>query len=790
MPGGLVVQGDTEQFCCAGCRAAHAVIMGCGLGRYYEHREAVGGGGQRATGRGASYAEFDDPAFGAKWCTRTPEGLASVELYLEGVHCAACVWLVERLGRLVDRVVSARLDVGRSMVRVVWDDERTGLSRIARGLDRLGYRPHAARGSGAHAARVRENRAYLIRIAAAGALAGNVMLVSVALYGEMWGAMDPAFRALFRYVAAGLGLVCLAWPGSVFFRGAIGAIRARGWSLDMPITAALTVGAVSGIVNVIRGTGEIYFDSLTMLVFLLLIGRWLQARCQRGALDAVELMSALTPRRVRIVEDGVAREASIEAVEPGCIVEVRADESVPVDGVVIRGESSVDAAVLTGEPVPIAVGPGDTVSAGSVNLTGPIRIEALAVGEATRMGRVMRQVEALSSRKGRVQTRVDRFAGWFVLGVMSLAVVTFAIWWRVDAGRAVAQAIALLIVTCPCALALATPLTTTVAMGRAARGGILVKGADALDGLARGGTMLLDKTGTITHGRFEVVRWTGDESARSAVAAIESHSAHPIARALCAGLDESAPGAQAVRQHTGLGATGAVGGHTFVVGSARMLGNHGIEAEAWARDAADRAECEVLTPIFVARDGEVVAVAALGDEIRADAADAVQRLRERGWRVGIVSGDRAGVVERVANRVGIERELCRSEASPEEKVRIVERALGDGVVVMVGDGVNDAAALCAATVGVAVQGGAEASLDAADVYIGRTGLSAIVDVADASVRTRGIIRRCLAVSLAYNVAVAALAMAAVVSPIIGAVLMPISSLTVLAIAVRSRSFEA
>jgi P-type Cu2+ transporter len=787
VPKGLVRAGESEQFCCEGCRAAHAVIMGCGLGQYYTHLAAIDADKRAANTPRKTYTDFDDKAFLDRWATRRPDGLTTVELYIEGVHCAACVWLIERLERLVEGVVSARLNLSQSVAHIVWDESKVPLSTIAKTIATLGYTPHAARGDGARQIRIRENRTFLIRIAAAGFLAANVMLVSIALYGEMWGSMQENFQTLFRWTAAALAGVSLAWPGAVFFRGALGAIRARGWSLDMPIALALSIGGISGLANTIRGSGEIYFDSLTMLVFLLLIGRWLQVRQQRSALDAVELMSALTPRTVRIVEDDTIRETSIEAVEPACIVEVRAHESIPVDGVITSGTTTIDTAILTGEPIPVPASVGDAVSAGSVNISSTVRIEALAVGETTRIGRVMRLVEQLTSRKGRVQTRVDRLAGWFVLAVVSLAAITLVAWSRVGFEVAIEHAVALLIVTCPCALALATPLASTAAIGRAARLGVLIKGADALDGLARPGIMLFDKTGTLTAGRFAVVQWTGDESVREAVSAIESHSTHPIARALAE--HHTSLAATQVENHPGQGVWGEVNDHTYTIGSATLLQSQEIDVPNWAQSAAIAAEERVLTPIFIARDDQLVAVASLGDEIRDDAPAAIARLNRMGWRVGIVSGDRAGVVERVADRIGIDPDLRFADASPADKAQIVERLDHGQSVVMVGDGVNDAAALAGATTGVAVQGGAEASLDAADIYVSAQGVAPIVDLARAATRTRGIITRCLAFSLAYNAVVAICAVGGLVSPILGAVLMPISSLTVLTIAVRSRSFQ-
>jgi Cu2+-exporting ATPase len=591
----------------------------------------------------------------------------------------------------------------------------------------------------------------------------------------------------------GFGVVSLGWPGSLFFRGAWAALRTRTAHLDLPIALALLAGGAAGTLNAIRGQGEIYFDSLTMLVFLLLLGRWIQRRQQRWSADAVELLFSLVPTSARRIEDGDVRDVPLEAVVPGDLLEVRAGESVPSDGTVIEGRSTVDQSLLTGESQPVPVAEDDLVHAGTVNVAARLVLRVDSVGSQTRVGKLMELVQECSRRRAPIVQFADRVAGWFVAVVLVLALLTFGIWLWLDSTRAVGHAVALLIVTCPCALGLATPLAVTVALGRAARRRILIKGGEVLELLAGRGQMVLDKTGTLTVGRTSLVAWHGDRLAQPYVAALERHSAHPIAQALTVGIVTEhqvieAYDVAAVEQQLGAGMAGTVDGRWIVVGTAHYLQSQDVFITDKLEDIRADAAKAGTPHVLVAVDGCCVAVAVFDDPLREDAAASVADLQRAGWHVSILSGDHHDVVSQAGRQLGIPAENVHGEATPEDKVAFVEAAAQGGCAVMVGDGVNDAAALSAATVGIAVHGGAEASLAAADVYLNRPGLSAIVELLGASRTTLRTIRRSLAFSLAYNTIAASLAMAGLIGPLVAAILMPISSFTVLALAFFSPTF--
>lgn len=825
VPRGAVVAGSEKQFCCTGCRCVHELLDSCGLDRYYALRDAVDAAGRQARVSGRDHLEFDDPAFAALHVHDAGDGMRAADLFLEDVHCAACLWLVERLPRVVPGVIESRLDLRRSLLRVVWDPRLTTLSATARALDRMGHTPHPARAASARRARRSEERRQLIRLGVAGACAGNVMLLALALYAGLFASMESGHAALFRWVSMALSAVAVLWPGSVFFRGAVTALRHGAMHLDLPIAVGLGAGLVWGVTATLLGIGESYFDSLSVLVFALLLGRYVQQRQTRWSADAIELLFSLTPTSATLVHgaDDPGTSVPIERIAQGDLVLVAAGASVPADGVVEFGASAIDRSLLTGESLPVTVVPGDEVPAGAVNRGAALRVRVRATGEATRIGRLMHLVARAAQERAPIVRLADRMAGWFAIAALGLAGATAALWWHLGATVAIDRAVALLVVTCPCGLGLATPLAVTVAIGRAARSRILIKGGEALERLGRPKrtdsqpTILLDKTGTITTGRFEVIDVVGDADALRLAAIVEQEVDHPIADAIRRAVRTERAPVSVLDRHAvvGGGVSAMVDGARVVVGSPRFVRRAVASAAppqtSSSIPSSDRAQSTGLhpshvdssphhaeltiaangaTPVLVAVDGIIVAAIALADTIRPDAAASVRRLAALGWRVEILSGDHQTVVDRVGAELGLPCDRRHGAATPEAKLEFVRERVRRGSVVMVGDGVNDAAALAAATVGVAVHGGAEASLAAADVHLGTPGLAGVVDLVEGSHRTITSIRTNLGVSLAYNVIAAALCIAGVISPLVAAILMPVSSLSVVALSLRARTFDA
>jgi Cu2+-exporting ATPase len=802
---GLALTPGQERFCCSGCHAAHTLIHEGGLDRYYRLRE--GEAGQRPVNAGGArtFAEFDTPAFLALHCGAgcAAGSVRSIELQLEGVHCAACVWLLERLGRLLPAgsragLHEARLDYGRRTLRLTWDTSVLALSTVARTLDRLGYTPHASRAGVERGAHTTSDRRMLARIGIAGACAGNVMLIFLALYAGAFSGMAREHVELFRWVSMALSVVCLAWPGRVFLDSAWAALRTRTPHLDVPIALGLLLGTVWGVVNTVRGAGELYFDSISVLIFFLLIGRYVQQRQQRWAVDALELLFNLTPASAWLVEDGEVREVPSASLTVGQTVEVRSGQCVPVDGTVLAGASSIDRALLSGESRPVPVGPGDAVYAGTTNLGAALRVRVDQTGEHTRVGRLMRMVQAGAHARAPIVQLADRAAGWFLGVILVLAAGTVAWWWRESPPVAIERAVALLVVTCPCGLGLATPLVMTIALGRAARAGVLIKSAGAIEALgrvtpARRATLLLDKTGTLTTGGARVQRWTGTDQHLRMGAALLGQSAHHVAQALVlhAGGVPAEMLAREVREHTGRGVSGTVDGFAMLAGSAAWVAPQCRPLARAHQQAVEQALSAGLSPVLVAVEGVVVGVGAIGSDVRPEARAVVRSLRARGCDGAILSGDAQALVTGVARQVGIDEAHALGQVMPEGKLTEVDKARADSrTVVMVGDGVNDAPALARATVGIAVHGGAEASLAAADVYLTRPSLQGLDELMAGSRRAVRAIHLTFVTSVLYNVIAAALCVTGHIDPLLAAIIMPASSFTVLAVAVLFPTFRA
>lgn len=802
VPASLVREGDAEQFCCNGCRQVRTLVHEWGFDQYYRLVDRQQGqlGPARVTGR--SFEDFDDGGRQAEATTTLGSDRRCTRLYLEGVHCAACVWLVERLPAVLPGVDEVRLNYGNAVADVTWRPGHTRLSVIARALDRLGYTPHIHRAAGVQEARRSEDRASLARLGVAAACAMNLMFLHGALYaGEYAGGMASPYYAFFRWLSFVVATPVLVFSARPFFQTAIAGLRAGMVHIDLPIAVALAVTFVASAANTVRGAGPIWFDSLAMLVAALLGARQLQRGAQRAALERADSLRGaafleFARKFTGAGPDAPVVEVPLTGLVRGDRVEVRSGELVPVDGVVLAGRSSLDNAVLTGESAPVPVSAGDSVNAGATNLGARLVVRVEAAGDRTRVGALLALVQDALSRRPMLLQATDRLARRFVQVLLGLALVTGAAWTAIGpVAVAMEHVVALLVVACPCALGLSVPLAMSVTLLRAARAGIFIKNPDALDRLLRVETVLLDKTGTLTEGRSTVTRWVGDEGALQLARDLESESSHAVAKAFRSAFGQFPRVVRTVDdvvESPGQGIAGRLDVRRVRVGNrAHVEAGASAVPSAWL-GAADAMVAEGLSPVFVAIDGHVEGVAGIGDAVRPEAARTVAALHARGIRVRILSGDHPAIVARVAAQLGLPQDAAVGGLTPEGKHDIVAGMTASpgrtGAVVMVGDGVNDAAALALADVGIAVQGGTGATIVAADVVLTRQGVAPLVDLMVSARRLRWVVRRNIGFSLAYNIVASAFAVGGMVGPLLGAVLMPASSLTVVLSSVMTGTF--
>jgi Cu2+-exporting ATPase len=780
VPPGLM-KPESVSFCCAGCEAVYAILHETNLDDYYALREELGAGKQgpaRVTGKSFSY--LDEPEFLKRYAEPRAEGRVAIRFYLEGVHCAACSWLVEKVLLEKQRVAYAHLDLGRSVVEIVFDPITTKLSGIAQVLDRFGYTPHPLEDDSVSRARKKEARSLLLRMGVAGSMAGNIMLLAVALYAGEFTGIDPEQANLFRWVSLGLALPAVLYSALPFYRGAIAGLRAKMLHMDLPISLGIIAAFSVSVAATVMSRGEVYYDSLSVLIFLLLVGRLLLSRATARAADAAETLMEQAPQTVRRDIDGIITDVPLAVAEAGDTLLFLPGDVVTVDGVALQN-GWVTEAHLSGESDPLLKATGEAVYAGSQVVTMPLKLQATAIGGFTRLSQLAEMTRRAATERAPIVRLHDRIAGYFVATVLILAAATALIWWQLDPSKALWNVAALLVVTCPCALGLATPVALSVAMGRAAKRGIFIKSSDALERAARVTHALLDKTGTLTSGKMVVLTATfapgstDSEEARimKQIAALERFAIHPIATALHGIANPNLPVSD-VRAHP-QGIEGKIETNSLVIGSKRLMLELEQHVPAWAND--------LKANVFVAINGKVVAAFMIADPISPEAGQALRMLTDRGISVELLSGDNDAEVQRVANALGIRQ--ARGEVTPEMKLaRIAELESSGTSTAMFGDGVNDAAALSRATVGVSAADAADVARSAADVFVSRRGPEAFAELVSLSRNTLFTIRRNVVIAIAYNALGAGLAMTGLISPLVAALLMPFSSLTVLTLAVR------
>jgi heavy metal translocating P-type ATPase len=719
---------------------------------------------------------------------------AELGLFLEGLRCGGCVRRVEQALGALPGVAEASVQLTTQRALVRFDPSRTDAGRLVAEVTALGYEAVPYDPAALDRPAERSAREALVRVLVAGFLAANVMLLSVALYIGSYSDLDDTTRRALRWVVVALSLPAVSWCAAPFWRGALAGLRRRELTMDVPVVLGATTAFVVSIAGTLAETRHLYVDSAAMIVFLILLGRTVERRARARASGAVERLAALRPAKAWLRRAGGLAVVDARELRAGDVAVVPAGEAVPADGRVTRGESEVDEALLSGESLPVVRRPGDLVTGGTRNLVAELEVEiCAALGEGT-LARLGALLERAAAEKPALQRLADRIAARFAPAVVLVALATAAGWALAGADplEIGLRASAVLIVACPCALGLATPAAVTAALGRAAALGILVKRGDALERCAGIDTAILDKTGTLSEARFAVRAVASapgfDDAQVLAVAArAEAASNHPLAEALCAeagvrGLT-ALPPLEPRLARAGLGVEAGPPGERVLVGTRSLLAEHGVSvAGALEEQGAKLAELG-LSLAWVAQAGRVLGVVGVADVLRGDAREAASRLGALGIRVSLLSGDHERAVQLAAAAAGIDE--MRGAALPEDKVAAVAAARAAGRRVLVaGDGLNDAAALAAADVGVAMARGADVSLHAADVVIRSPRLGALADLVQLSRVTLRRIRENLALALAYNAIAVPLAVLGVLEPLHAAIAMSLSSLAVTGNAIR------
>lgn len=806
------VKGEQAVFCCTGCEIVYDALQNAGLQDTYYRLRAESGNVNEAVRKvekqEMGLAGLDDPQFIESHTQLLADGSREATLSLEGLHCTACVWLIEQMPQLVPGVMLARVDFVRNQLKLRWFPEQHKLSDAAIWLAQFGYKLVPLKHS-SQKERSEHERKLLTRVGISWSLAGNVMLLSFAFYSGMDLTSQADLTIPARWLSMILASISLYVGGQVFFKKAWSSLKVayqmrsmQHLHMDLPISLGIMIGYSYSLWATITSKGDVWFDSITVLIAALLTARWVHVRSTRIAQDASDQLLELVPtmaRRLMGTWSGDPNQpfeiVSVDAVSKNELIIVYAGEVFPADGLVVYGESTVNNAVITGESKPVSVEIGDAVQAGATNLSMNLVVTVQAVGEETRIGKLVAWVREGGEKSAQIVQLVDKISGWFVLIALGLSIVTAIIWMPKGLEQVVTHVTALLVITCPCALGMATPLALAMAAGKGARAGVYLKQTAVLDLIRLADTLVLDKTGTLTEGNMRIVEWTGDEEALRLAAMLETQSVHPIALAFLNAYPETERRLRSGQvkltnfKAASTGIEGLLNGKLVRVGQPAWILGQLETPDARLVEQVKQYAQSGYTPLAIAVEEQLAAVLIVGDKTRANAGNMVQKWMTEGKSVWILSGDEKEVVRRLALDLGIPADRARGEYTPEMKQQFVLDAKANGRnVIMMGDGVNDAAALHAADVGIAVQGSSTASMVSADIFVTKPGLTPIRFLFEASQKVHRVILRNLTFSLLYNIIGAVLAIMGFVTPLVGAVAMPLSSLTVIFSSILQKTF--
>lgn len=702
-------------------------------------------------------------------------GLWQVDMSVPAVHCGTCITTVEGVLKALPEVERARVNLSTKRVSVVWKESVDGVEtdpvNLARAIASTGYTAHLFT-SAEEASDALRNK--LIRaVAVSGFAATNIMLLSV----SVWSGADASTRDLFHWISAMIAAPALIYAGRFFYESAWNALRHGRTNMDVPIAIGITLSYFASLWETIHHGEHAYFDATASLLFFLLIGRTLDHIMRDRARSAISGLARLNPRGAMVLADDGSREyRAVDEIRVGDQVAISAGDRIPVDGVVVSGESDLDMSIVNGESAPVSVRPDSEVQAGTLSLTGSLTVRATATAQNSFLSEIIHLMEAAEGGRARYRRIADRAAQYYSPAVHLLAITSFVAWGLYDGDwkHAMMVAIAVLIITCPCALGLAVPVVQVVAAGRLFKAGVMVKDGSAMERLAEIEAVAFDKTGTLTLGRPRLVDATKIEPIGFAVAAgLAAHSRHPLSRALWSAYGGQPRGFDTVREVPGSGVEAETEEGVW------RLGNRRFACVSGAVDTTDQPYSEVVLSL----DGIERATFLFEDMLRPRAQSSIAALKQAGLDLGILSGDRAPVVAKLAADLGIDN--WRAGLTPRDKAEACAEASARGRrVLMVGDGINDAPALSSAHVSMAPATAADVGRQAADFVFMRDGLEAVPFAIEASRRAGRLIRENFALAIGYNVIAVPIALLGYATPLIAAVAMSTSSIIVVANALR------
>ena len=784
------IDGQQQPMCCHGCQAVAQAIMAAGLADFYRYRTEHPLTGREVVPDSIQQNRvYDHPKVQKQFVQVVTGTTRETALFLEGITCAACIWLNEHHLAQLPGVLDVQINYATHRARIRWDTDRIKLSDILEAIQSIGYAAHPYDPLQQQQALDRLRRKHLQRLGVAGVLGMQVMLLSIALYSGDWSGMEAGFRSLFRWLGLGLTTPVLLYSAAPFFSGAWRDLRNQRIGMDVPVALGILVAFLGSLHATWSGRGDVYYDSVVMFVFLLLLSRYFEIMARKRSAEMAEQLTHALPAmatRLAASDAGEPHElVPVAELESGDRVLVKPGETVPADGRIASGHSPVNESLLTGESTPLPKHPGDELVGGSINIESPLTMVVTRVGPDTVLAGILRLLEQAQGEKPAISRIADRAASWFVGGVLVMAILTGLYWSQQDPAAWLPIVVAVLVITCPCALSLATPTALSAATGTLLSLGLLPVRGNQLETLAHCTHVVFDKTGTLTRGTPVItgLQCCAERDATDIVnmaAALESASEHPLGKAIrTAATGHPLPAVSELTNHPGAGVSGIIENTTYFIGSPDFVAQH-TQADLVMLQTATT---PTGTRVALADRNTLYAVLTLQDEIRPDAQAAISALRNRGLQVQLLTGDHADAARQVAEQVGIG--TVQAAMQPADKLRAVQALQQQGAVVaMVGDGINDAPVLAVADVSIAMQGAAHVTQAGADLVLLSERLGSLPDGIDLARKTLGIIRQNLGWAVGYNLLALPAAALGFIAPWMAAIGMSSSSLVVVLNAMR------
>lgn len=773
-----VILGENRSMCCPGCQAVAEAIVAGGLESYYKHRSESSANPEALPKALKEELALYDRADIQKTFVQHQGELAETCLLVEGISCAACGWLIEKHLRRLPAVTEAWLNLSNHRLQVHWNDSQLPLSQLLNELRQIGYAAYPYQPDEASQKLVQENRHALRQLGVAGMLWMQVMMASMATWPEFNLDLSADMDAILRWISLILTTPIVFYCCGQFFRGALRDLRSRHLTMDVSVSLAIGGAYLAGIWSTLTGQGELYFDAVGMFALFLLAGRYLERRArERTAAATAQLVNLLPASCLRYDDNGQTERILSRELKVGDCLQIPPGAVLPADGIIVDGRSSIDESVLTGEYLPQARQTGDPVTGGTLNVESPLKVQVTALGLDTRLSAIVKLLERAQATKPRIAEIADHVAQWFLLIVLSVALVVGVIWWQIDHARAIWVVLALLVATCPCALSLATPTALTAATGSLHRIGLLITRGHVLEGLNQIDTVIFDKTGTLTEGKLtlnRIIALPGQDADEclALASALESQSEHPIARA----FGRSPYQADQVETVAGRGLEGVIKGQRLRIGES-----------AFASQLSGCAIPDMPSGsgqwLLLGNENTPLAWFALDDRLREDAPALLQACKTKGWHTLLLSGDTSPMVAEVAQTLGIDD--ARGGLTPDAKLAILKQLHEQGRrVLMLGDGVNDVPVLAGADISIAMGSATDLAKTSADAVLLSNNLNSLVQAFALAKRTRRVIIENLAWASLYNGCILPFAAIGWVTPGWAAIGMSLSSVTVVLNALR------